>query len=73
MIPLNLDPYHLVIRIMPQMRGRGPLTPAERFLERICFLDNLQGGQEGVDAGDVVTFRAELDRVYCGAPDDIEV
>ena len=37
------------------------------------YLDNLQGLKEEIEGEDEVRFNGELDRVYCGAPDIIEV
>lgn len=44
-----------------------------KHLQGVDYLDNLHGRAQATEANDSVQFSGELDRIYCGAPDRLEV
>lgn len=52
----------------------GDITKTHvRHLQGVDYLDNLQSREKSTEASDSVQFSGELDRIYCGAPDVLEI
>jgi len=66
-------PFEFTTALHPYFAVRDALTARVHGLAGLSYRDALQGGAEFVERGDAVTFPGNVDRVYYGAPDVLEL